>query len=397
MKVLVINSGSSSLKYQLFDMKERQAIAKGLVERIGIPGSRLTHYPADREPYRVEREIQHHGMALEIIFDALTHAGHGVINNIKEIDAVGHRVVHGGEIFKGPVLVDDAAKEGIRRLAELAPLHNPANLLGIEACERLLPGIRQVAVFDTSFHHTIPPHAYMYGLPYRYYEEYGIRRYGFHGTSHKYVAQRAEALLSRPLQELKIISCHLGSGSSITAILGGCSIDTSMGFTPLEGLTMGTRSGDLDPAIITYLMEKDNLSPAQINKILNHMGGVLGVSGLSSDFRDLEKAAAEGNKRAKLAIDLFVHRVKKYIGAYAAELNGLDVLIFTAGLGENSPEIRAAICQGLDYLYLWVDPEKNMVRGREADISTSGSRVRVLVIPTNEELMIASETMQLIN
>ncbi|KNZ68772.1 acetate kinase [Thermincola ferriacetica] len=397
MKVLVINSGSSSLKYQLFDMKERQAIAKGLVERIGIPGSRLTHYPADREPYRVEREIKHHGMALEIIFDALTHAGHGVINNIKEIDAVGHRVVHGGEIFKGPVLVDDAAKEGIRRLAELAPLHNPANLLGIEACERLLPGIRQVAVFDTSFHHTIPPHAYMYGLPYRYYEEYGIRRYGFHGTSHKYVAQRAEALLSRPLQELKIISCHLGSGSSITAILGGCSIDTSMGFTPLEGLTMGTRSGDLDPAIITYLMEKDNLSPAQINKILNHMGGVLGVSGLSSDFRDLEKAAAEGNKRAKLAIDLFVHRVKKYIGAYAAELNGLDVLIFTAGLGENSPEIRAAICQGLDYLYLWVDPEKNMVRGREADISTSGSRVRVLVIPTNEELMIASETMQLIN
>ena len=394
MKVLVINSGSSSIKYQLFSMPDNKVLAKGLAERIGIPGSVLAHYPDQKPVYRSEEEITDHGVAIRLIFAALTHPDHGVVRDAREIDAIGHRVVHGGEIFSRPVLVDSVVKENIRRLIGLAPLHNPANLLGIEACEQIIPGIRQVAVFDTAFHHTIPPRAYMYGIPYWYYEEYGIRKYGFHGTSHQYVAWRAAEILGKPLAELKLISCHLGSGSSITAILGGHSLDTSMGFTPLEGLVMGTRSGDLDPAIVTFIMEKENLKPAEINDLLNNRSGVLGISDLSSDFRDLAKAAGDGNDRAGLAVDVFVHRVKKYIGAYAAELNGVDALVFTAGLGENSPEIRAKICQGLDYLQLWIDPEKNNVRGREGDISAQGAKSRILVIPTNEELMIASETLQ---
>lgn len=396
MKVLVINSGSSSIKYRLYDMRDNIVLARGLVERIGIPGSRLTHHPEEKAPYRVEREIPNHSLALKLIFDALVHPDYGVLENVGEIDAIGHRVVHGGEVFNQAVPVDNSVRESIRNLADLAPLHNPANLSGIEECEKIIPGIRQAAVFDTSFHHTIPKHSYMYSIPYKYYEEYGVRRYGFHGTSHQYVARRAAAMLCRPLEKLKLITCHLGNGASITAVLGGRSIDTSMGFTPLEGIAMGTRSGDLDPYIIIYLMEKEGLTPREVNHILNNQSGVLGISGLSSDFRDLEKAAAEGNERAKLAIDVFTHRVKKYIGAYAAELNGVDALVFTAGLGENSPEIRAGICQGLDYLNLWIDPEKNSVRGREADISAAGSRARALVIPTDEELIIASETVRVV-
>lgn len=396
MRILVINSGSSSVKYQLFDMRDHTILAKGQVERIGIEGSCLIHYPAEKAIYRIEQDILNHGMALELIFAALTHWDYGVIERVGEIDAIGHRVVHGGEIFHQPVLVDPEVMENIRRLSELAPLHNPANLMGIEACAKVIPGIRQIVVFDTGFHHTIPKHAYMYSIPYKYYEKYGIRKYGFHGTSHQYVARRAAHMLGRPLADLKLISCHLGSGASVTAILGGCSIDTSMGLTPLEGVIMGTRSGDLDPAIITYLMEKEGLTPGAVSHILNSQSGVLGISGVSSDFRDLEKAAGEGNERAKLAIALFMYRVKKYIGAYAAALNGVDALIFTAGLGENSPEIRAGICQGLDYLKLWIDPEKNRVRGREADISTAASKSRALVIPTNEELMIASETLRIV-
>lgn len=396
MKILVINSGSSSVKYQLFEMNDRTVLSKGLVERIGISGSRLTHYAGEKVSFKVEQEIADHRVALRLIFDALTHAVHGVLQRVQDIDAIGHRVVHGGEIFNEAKMADKETKEGIKRLCELAPLHNPANLLGIEACERIIPGIRQVAVFDTSFHHTIPKHSYMYALPYEYYEKYGIRRYGFHGTSHNYVAQRAARMIGKPLEQLKIITCHLGSGSSISAISGGRSIDTSMGFTPLEGVAMGTRCGDIDPAAITYLIERESLSPKDINDILNNKSGVLGVSGISSDFRDLEKAAEEGNERAKLAVEIFVHRVKKYIGAYVAVLNGLDALVFTAGLGENSPEIRARICKGLEFLGLSVEEEKNDVRGREADISAANSRVRVLVIPTNEELMIASETERVI-
>lgn len=394
MKVLIINSGSSSIKYQLFDMRDSTVLAKGLVERIGIPGSCFSHYPSEKSSYRLELGIPDHGTALKLVFSALAHPDHGVLGSVGEINAIGHRVVHGGEVFNQAVPVDNTVKEEIRRLAELAPLHNPANLLGIEECEKIIPGIRQVAVFDTSFHHTIPKYAHMYGIPYEYYKKYGIRRYGFHGTSHQYVARRAAAMLRRPLEELKLITCHLGNGASITAVQGGHSIDTSMGFTPLEGIAMGTRSGDMDPAIITFLMKKENLTPADIENILNNQSGVLGVSGLSSDFRDLEKEANKGNQRARLALDLYIHRVRKYIGAYAAELNGIDTLVFTAGLGENSPEIRARICQGLDYLYLWINPEKNCVRGLEADISTAHSQVRVLVIPTNEELMIALETIR---
>lgn len=396
MKVLVLNSGSSSVKYQLFDMRDQSILAKGLVQRIGIEGSELAHVSTGKEPYKTVTDIPSHGAALGLIFDVLTNSEYGIIQKVEEIDAIGHRVVHGGEVFKHAVLVDDSIKDSIRDLIALAPLHNPANLLGIEECEKIIPGIRQVAVFDTSFHQTIPQKAYMYSLPYRYYEDYGIRKYGFHGTSHQYVAQRAAKMLDKPLEELNIITCHLGNGASITAIRGGKSVDTSMGFTPLEGLAMGTRSGDLDPAIITFLMKKENLSPENVDKILNNQSGVLGISGISSDFRDLEKAAGEGNERAKLAMDMFIHRVRKYIGSYAAELNGVDALVFTAGLGENSPEIRAGVCDGLDFLNLWIDPEKNNVRGKETVLSTDNSKGKVLLIPTNEELAIALQTVELV-
>lgn len=398
MKVLVINSGSSSIKYQLFEMSDKSVLARGMAERIGIRGSLLAHYPKGKAVYRsTEQEIKNHGKALELIFEALVNRDYGVLGSPDEIDAIGHRVVHGGEIFSEPVTVDREIKENIRLLSDLAPLHNPANLTGIEACEKIIPGIRQVAVFDTSFHQTIPKPAYIYAIPYSYYEKYRIRKYGFHGTSHKYVAQRAAKMLDRQLGELRLITCHLGNGASITAVQGGRSVDTSMGFTPLEGVAMGTRSGDLDPAVITWLMEKEGLNPSEINEILNNQGGVLGISGLSSDFRDIEKAVLAGNERARLAQELFIYKVKKYIGAYAAVLNGLDALVFTAGVGENSPVIRAGICEGLDYLGIRIDHQRNLIRGRETDISAPGSHGRILVIPTNEELMIAEETVRVID
>lgn len=395
MKVLVLNCGSSSVKYQLFDMQNEKVLAKGLVERIGLPGASITHRPHGLDKYVVTTEIPDHKAAIKHVFAALIEQGQGVAREVSEIQAIGHRVAHGGDIFPVSVLIDAKSKESIRKLIELAPLHNPANLLGIESCEELIPGIRQVAVFDTSFHQTMPEKAFIYGLPYEYYSKYSIRRYGFHGTSHKYVAERAAMMLNRPLNELKIITCHLGNGASIAAIAGGRSVDTSMGFTPLEGLAMGTRCGDIDPAIVTFLMEKEGWTPAETNNTLNKKSGVLGISGVSSDFRDLEQAAESGNQRAQLALDVYVYKVKKYIGAYLMALNGLDALVFTAGLGENSPLIRQAVCEGMDFLQMWVDLKKNLVGGEEVDISTNASRGKILVIPTNEELVIARDTAKL--
>lgn len=392
MKILVINCGSSSLKYQLLDMTTQNPLAKGLVERIGLAGSVLTHSPASKEKEIITAEIPNHTVAIQLVLDALLNKDYGVVKDLSEINAVGHRVVHGGEKFAQSVLIDDEVMKAIEECIELAPLHNPPNIAGIEACQKLMPGTPQVAVFDTAFHQTMPAKAYLYGLPYELYEKYRIRRYGFHGTSHKYVSQRAAALLNRPLEELKLISCHLGNGSSITAIEGGKSVETSMGFTPLEGLKMGTRSGDLDPAIVSFIMQKENLSSEQVNDFLNKKSGVLGLSGVSSDFRDIEDAAKDGNIRAQLALDAFAHDVKKYIGAYAAMLNGVDAIIFTAGLGENSIPMRENVCSGLDYLGVAVDLEKNNVRGKEVDVSKAEATTRVLVIPTNEELMIALDT-----
>jgi len=396
-KILVLNCGSSSIKYQLFDMQDEKILAKGIVERIGLPGALITHRPADRDKHVVAADIPDHKAAIKLVFAALDEPTYGVLGKTSEIQTIGHRVAHGGDIFPEATLIDTKSKEGIRKLSDLAPLHNPANLLGIESCEELIPGIRQVAVFDTSFHHAIPEKAFIYGLPYEYYSKYSIRRYGFHGTSHKYVMERAAAMLDKPLYKLKIITCHLGNGASIAAISGGKSVDTSMGFTPLEGLAMGTRCGDIDPAIVTFLMEKKGWTPAEANNVLNKKSGVLGISGISSDFRDLEEEAEKGNARAQLALDVYVYKVKKYIGAYAMILNGLDVLVFTAGLGENSPLIRQKICEGMDYLKMWIDEEKNQVRGKEIDVSTVASMGRILVIPTNEELVIARDTARLVD
>jgi acetate kinase len=396
MKVLVINCGSSSLKYQLMDMETKNPIAKGLVERIGLPGAMLTHRPADGEKEIITAELPDHVAAIKLVLDAIVNPQYGVINSLDEIDAVGHRVLHGGEKVSGSVLVDENVKQAIEECIELGPLHNPANLAGILACEKMMPSTPQVAVFDTAFHQSMPAEAYLYGIPYELYEKYKIRRYGFHGTSHKYVSQRAAEVLGKKLDKLKLISCHLGNGSSITAIKHGKSVETSMGFTPLEGLLMGTRSGDLDPAIVSFIMNKEKWTGDQVNEFLNKKCGVLGISGLSSDFRDLEKAAEEGNHRAQLAIDVFVHDVKKYIGAYAAILDGVDGIIFTAGLGENSPLIRRAICDTLGYLGVSIDEEKNQIRGQEVDISKWGAKCRVLIIPTNEELMIALETKEIL-
>ncbi|BAE84457.1 acetate kinase [Desulfitobacterium hafniense] len=396
MKILVINCGSSSLKYQLLDMDTQTPIAKGLVERIGLPGAVLTHRPADGEKEIITAEIPNHTIAIQLVLDALVNPEYGVVKSLEEIGSVGHRVVHGGEKFASSVLITDEVMQAIEECIELAPLHNPPNIAGIEACQKLMPGVPQVAVFDTAFHQTMPPHAYLYGLPYEFYEKYKIRKYGFHGTSHKYVSQRAAKLLNRPAEGLKLISCHLGNGSSITAIKDGKSIETSMGFTPLEGLMMGTRSGDLDPAIVSFIQQKENLSSDEVNDFLNKKCGVLGLSGVSSDFRDIEQARDQGNYRAALALDVFSHDVKKYIGSYAAVLNGADAIIFTAGLGENSAEMREAVVDGLQYLGAKLDLEKNKVRGKEADISAPEATCRVLVIPTNEELMIALDTLDII-
>lgn len=395
MKILVVNCGSSSLKYQLFDMNGEQVLAKGIVERIGIDGV-LVHQKGEGDKVKLPNDIPNHKVAIELVINTLTDKELGVLQDITEIEAVGHRVVHGGEAFSQSVLIDDSVMDTLNKCIELAPLHNPPNIMGIEACAQVLPGVKQVAVFDTAFHQTMPKKSFIYSLPYEAYEKYSIRRYGFHGTSHKYVAQQAANLLGKDLKDLKIITCHLGNGASITAIDGGKSVDTSMGFTPLEGLTMGTRCGDIDPAIVFYLMKKMDLDFDGINDYLNKKSGVLGISGVSSDFRDIEIAAAEGNERAQLALDVFVHKVKKYIGAYTAVLGGVDAIVFTAGLGENSPETREAVLKGFEYLGLEIDTEKNKVRGKAVNFSKEGSKVQALVIPTNEELMIARDTQAIV-
>lgn len=395
MKVLVINCGSSSLKYQLFDMVNEAVLAKGLVERIGLEGSVLNHSKG-KEKHVIKEEINDHEKAISLVINAITSPEYGAIKSVEELSAIGHRVVHGGEDFSGSVLITEEVVESLRRNSELAPLHNPPNIMGIKACQKILPKIKQMGVFDTAFHQTIPEEAYLYGIPYEYYQKYKIRKYGFHGTSHKYVSQRAAAMLKLTEGKSRIITCHLGNGSSIAAVKNGKSIDTSMGFTPLEGIVMGTRPGDLDPSIICYLMEKENWGIKEINNMLNKKCGVLGLSGVSSDFRDIEKSAVEdGNKRSQIALDRFAYAVKKYIGSYAAILNGADAIVFTAGLGENSASMRLKICEGLDYLGVKIDKDKNFTRGVEADVSADDAATRVLVIPTNEELMIARDTYEI--
>lgn len=396
MKILVINAGSSSLKYQLIDMDSRAVLAKGLCERIGIDGSRLNHTPAGGEKVVIESPMPSHADAIKLVIDALVDEKHGVINSMSEIGAVGHRVVHGGEKFSGSVVIDEAVKEGMRECIPLAPLHNPANLIGIEACEKVMPKVPQVGVFDTAFHQTMTEEAFLYGIPYEYYEKYKIRRYGFHGTSHNYVSGKAAEMLGKPIEQLKIITCHLGNGSSVAAVKNGKVIDTTMGLTPLAGILMGTRSGDLDPAIVTFLMEKENLDIDGINEVLNKKSGVFGVSGVSSDFRDLDAASKEGNKRAQAALKMFSYGIKKYIGAYCAAMGGTDAVVFTAGVGENDGAMRAAIVDGLEFLGIKIDAEKNKLRGEAIDISAEGALVRTLVIPTDEEMMIATETERLV-
>jgi acetate kinase len=395
MNILVINCGSSSLKYQLFDMKDERVLAKGLVERIKIEGSVLKHQPQGRNKVEIKADIPNHEVAVKMMLDALIHPAYGVIKSMDEISAVGHRVVHAGEMFSGSVLITQEVKDALKKCIELAPLHNPPNIIGIEATEKMLPNVPMVGVFDTAFHQTMPEKAFLYGLPYELYKKYGIRRYGFHGTSHKYVSLKAAKLLNKPVEELRIVTCHLGNGSSIAAVKGGNSIDTSMGFTPLEGLVMGTRCGDIDPAIVFFLMKKEGMEYEDVNNYLNKQSGVLGISGVSSDFRDIEEAAQSGDRRAELALDIFAYNAKKYIGSYAAAMGGIDAVVFTAGIGENSSSMRENICDGLEFLGITIDTEKNKTRGREIDISKPDSKVRVLVIPTNEELMIARETVTL--
>lgn len=397
MKILVLNCGSSSLKYQLFDMENESVLAKGLCERIAIDGSLIKHQAEGKEEFTLQAAMSDHNDAISQVIDALLDKEHGVITDISEINAVGHRVVHGGEKFVSSVIIDEKVKEAISECAEIAPLHNPPNLMGIEACEKLMGKTPQIAVFDTAFHQTMPRKAYLYAIPYELYEKYKIRKYGFHGTSHKYVSSRAAGVLNRPIEELKIITCHLGNGASVCAVDGGKSVDTSMGFTPLEGLVMGTRSGDIDPAVVSYIMEKENKTVKEVENILNKKSGVLGVSGVSSDFRDIEKAAKDGNERAAAALEQFYYRVAKYIGQYAASMNGVDAVVFTAGLGENSVEARKNICSYLGYLGLEVDDEKNNCRGKEVDFATAQSKVRALAVPTNEELVIARDTKELLS
>ena len=396
MKILVINCGSSSLKYQLIDMETEDVMAKGLVERIGIDGSRIKHETIGKEKKTIETPMQDHKRALELVMESLTNEEYGAIKSLDEIDAVGHRVVHGGEDFAKSVVIDDKVLKGIEDNVEIAPLHNPPNIMGIKACQRLLPNVKQVAVFDTAFHQTMPEESYIYALPYEYYEKYKIRRFGFHGTSHKYITNKAAEMLGKDINEVNLITCHLGNGSSICAVEKGKSIDTSMGFTPLEGLAMGTRCGDLDPAILPFIMEKENLSTEEINTLINKKSGVLGISGVSSDFRDIEEARDEGNKRAKLALDIFEKRVRGYIGSYMTELDHVDAIVFTAGVGENSIEMRESIVAGLKSLGIKLDPERNNVRGEDKLISADDSAIKVFVIPTNEELMIARDTKELV-
>jgi len=392
MKVLVVNCGSSSIKYQLFNMNDESVLAKGLVERIGLEGALLTHQPAGKEKVVLKADIKNHSIGIKMVLDALTDKEHGVLENMKEINAIGHRVVHGAEKFADSVLITPQVMDALEECIALAPLHNPPTILGINACTELMPGVPQVGVFDTAFHQTMPKHAFLYGLPYEAYEKYGVRRYGFHGTSHRYVSQRVGELMNEHMSNLRIITCHLGNGASIAAVKFGKSVDTSMGFTPLEGLVMGTRCGEIDPAILTYLMKKEGLTPDQVDNYLNKKSGVLGISGISSDFRDIEEAANAGNERAQLALDVFAYKVRKYIGGYVAAMGGVDAIAFTAGLGENSITMRDKICLGLEYLGTRIDPVKNNVRGKPAEISVDGAKVKIFVVPTNEELVIARDT-----
>ena len=398
MKILVINAGSSSLKYQLIDTADNKVIAKGLCERIGIENSKLTYKPSGKDGFELVQDMKDHTDAIKLVLDALVDPVHGVITDMSEIDAVGHRVVHGGEKFAESVLLTDEVIETIESLNDLAPLHNPANLMGIRACKAIMPNTPMVGVFDTAFHQTMPPEAFIYALPYEAYTEHMVRRYGFHGTSHKYVSMRAIKMLGKSAEDTKIITCHLGNGSSVAAIRGGKCIDTSMGLTPLEGLPMGTRSGDIDPAIVGYLVRRLGLNMKEMDTYMNKKSGMLGISGVSSDFRDLAAAAKDGNERAKLALSVFAYRVKKYIGAYAAALNGVDAIVFTAGVGENDRAMRENILTGLDYLGVDVDFEynRNAPRGEEIEISKKDSRVKVFVIPTDEELMIAMDAERLV-
>ncbi|HHU11916.1 MAG TPA: acetate kinase [Clostridiaceae bacterium] len=397
MKVLIINSGSSSLKFQLLDFDKRVVMAQGICERIGIDNSRIQFRRYDEEKIKHNRDFETHEDAVRAMVEILTSPQYGVISDLAEIEAIGHRVVHGAESFAEPAVVTEEVKDCIREAFLWGPLHNPANLLGIEVCERLMEGIPQVAVFDTAFHQTMPPEAYLYALPYELYEEHGVRRYGFHGTSHQYVSERAAAMCESDPENCKIIVCHLGNGSSLCAVKNGKSIDTSMGLTPLAGLPMGTRCGDIDPAIPGFIADVEHLTLQEIDNLMNKRSGVLGLSGISSDFRDLVAARDRGHARAKLAIDIFTYQLKKYIGAYAAALGGLDILCFTAGVGENDDELRYEVCKDLGFLGIEIDQEKNRgLRSKEARISTKDSKVAVLVIPTNEELSIARQTVRLL-
>lgn len=395
MNVLVINCGSSSLKFQLIESDTEAVMGKGLCERIGIEGSRIVYTPAGKDKITIESPMPGHTEAIKLVLDCLTDEANGVVKSLAEINAVGHRVVHGGEKFASSVLVDEEVMKAIEECNELAPLHNPANLIGIKVCKELMPGVPNVAVFDTAFHQTMPPKAYLYGLPYEAYTEDKIRRYGFHGTSHSYVSKRVAEILGKKPEDMKTIVCHLGNGSSICAVNQGKSVDTSMGFTPLAGLIMGTRCGDIDPAILEYYAGKNNLDLHQVTDVLNKKSGVLGISGVSSDFRDIEDAAKEGNDRCEKALETFMYQVAKIIGSYVVAMNGVDNIVFTAGVGENSGSMRQGICNYLGYLGITVDAEANGQRGEEIQISTADSKVKVFVIPTNEELMIARDTVAL--
>jgi acetate kinase len=391
-KVIAINAGSSSLKFQLFEMPSEKVLTKGLVERIGLNDSIFTITVNDEKQTEV-LDIPNHDIAVKMLLDKLTSTG--IISSLDEISGVGHRVVHGGEKFADSVLITDEVLAAIEDLNDLAPLHNPANIVGIKAFQEALPNVPAVAVFDTAFHQTMPEESFLYSLPYEYYEKFGIRKYGFHGTSHKYVTERAAQLLGRPIEQLRLLSCHLGNGASIAAVEGGKSIDTSMGFTPLAGVTMGTRSGNLDPALIPYIMEKTGQTVEEVVNVLNKKSGMLGITGFSSDLRDIEQAEEEGNERAKVAMDIFVSRIHKYIGSYAARMKGVDAIIFTAGIGENSTLIRERVLEGLEFMGVYWDPKRNKVRGEEAFINYPHSPVKVIVIPTNEEVMIARDVTRL--
>jgi acetate kinase len=395
MKVLVVNAGSSSIKYQVMDMTDESVLAKGLVDRVGIPGTTLKHEPTGKDDVLIKKDLPDHTAGMKLVLEVLVNEEYGCIKSMDEIGAVGHRVVHGGESFAESVVIDDEVKKVIRDCFDVAPLHNPPNMMGIEACQELMPNVKHVAVFDTAFHQTMTPANFMYALPYEAYEKFKVRRYGFHGTSHYYVAHRAAEMLGKPYEECKIVTLHLGNGASMAAIKDGKVVDTSMGFTPLEGLVMGTRSGDVDPAVVFFLMDKLNMNASEANNYFNKKSGLLGLSGVSNDLRDVIEAAEAGNERAQMALDVYHNKVKGYIGNYIAKLNGCDCIVFTAGVGENGIGTREEICKDLDALGIKMDVAKNKVRGKEVDVSTPDSKVKIFLIPTNEELVIARDTYNL--